>query len=206
MGKSKKIGIAIGISAVVISLSLTVLVFSQQNIWEVYSGGMQPLIKPLDKIKFDPTIPFDSLGVGDIIIFYKPSDTRFVEVMRIVDISTDSQGERIITTKGDANPQPIPGKDFPITEKEYIGKFVEVTESPNTKNCSFENDDLLNYLRNPDCDPPEGIEVDQKNRCVFKLEQNLYVDAKCEESGKAWAQGGCLYLKEEDGQELGICP
>ncbi len=130
MGKSKKIGIGIGVVAVVISLGFIGFVLSQQNIWEVYTGGMQPLIKPLDKIKFDPTIPFDNLEVGDIIIFYKPSDPRFVEVMRIVDISTDSQGERIITTKGDANPQPIPGTDFPITKKEYIGKFVEIIESP----------------------------------------------------------------------------
>ena len=31
---------------------------------------------------------------------------------------------KIIRTKGDVNPASIPGTDFPITEKEYIGKVV----------------------------------------------------------------------------------
>jgi len=130
MGKSKKIGIGIGVAAVVISLGFIGFVLSQQNIFQVSTGAMQPMIKPLDKIKFDPTIPFDNLEVEDIIIFYKPSDPRLVLVSRIVDISTESQGELIITTKGDANPQSIPGTDFPITIKEYIGKFTEIIESP----------------------------------------------------------------------------
>jgi len=128
MNKSKKIGIGIGVAAVVISLGFIGFVFSQQNIWQVSTGAMQPLIQPLDRIKFDSTIPFENLEVDDIIIFYKPSDPRLVLVSRIVDISTESQGERIITTKGDANPQPIDGTDFPITKKEYIGKFVEIID------------------------------------------------------------------------------
>jgi signal peptidase I len=35
-------------------------------------------------------------------------------------------GERIIVTKGDANPSSIPGVDHPITVNDYIGKVVYV--------------------------------------------------------------------------------
>jgi hypothetical protein len=45
---------------------------------------------------------------------------------RIIDIQTDSIGQRIITTKGDANPSSIPGTDSPIKKDNYIGKVISV--------------------------------------------------------------------------------
>jgi signal peptidase len=42
----------------------------------------------------------------------------------VVDIKESS--ERIITTKGDANPASIPGTDYPITKDDYIGEVVYV--------------------------------------------------------------------------------
>ncbi|MGG6460325.1 MAG: hypothetical protein ACM3JQ_02745 [Candidatus Eiseniibacteriota bacterium] len=44
----------------------------------------------------------------------------------MIDIQTDPVGRRIITTKGDNNPSPIPGTDFPIKKDNYIGKVTSV--------------------------------------------------------------------------------
>ena len=41
-----------------------------------------------------------------------------------LDLSTDEQ--KIVRTKGDANPSSIAGTDYPITEKEYLGKVEYV--------------------------------------------------------------------------------
>ncbi|HSF49599.1 MAG TPA: signal peptidase I, partial [Nitrososphaeraceae archaeon] len=71
---------------------------------------------------------FENLKVGDIIVFNRPDGADRVIVHRIIDI-TDKFGEKIIVTKGDANDGIIPGTDFPIREKDYIGK-VEKAELP----------------------------------------------------------------------------
>jgi signal peptidase len=74
---------------------------------------------------------FDNLKIGDIIVFKSPGivediGQREVIVHRIADIQTGLQGERIITTKGDANDGSIPGVDNPIRASNYIGKVVYV--------------------------------------------------------------------------------
>jgi signal peptidase len=68
---------------------------------------------------------FDSLKVGDIIVFNRPEGGDRVIVHRIIDM-TDRFGEKIIVTKGDANEGLIPGTDFPIREKDYIGTVAYV--------------------------------------------------------------------------------
>jgi signal peptidase I len=72
---------------------------------------------------------FKGLNLGDIIVFHRPDGADRVIVHRVADIKDiiiGSQEERFIRTKGDANPSSIPGVDFPITEKEYIGKVAFV--------------------------------------------------------------------------------
>jgi signal peptidase I len=76
-------------------------------------------------------VPFDSLKVGDIIVFkcYGTDDSGQHEniVHRIAQIVTDPfNGERIIRTNGDANPNSIPGVDYLIFQQNYIGKVVYV--------------------------------------------------------------------------------
>jgi signal peptidase len=53
---------------------------------------------------------------------------RVVEIIQTDDKSNDnkSSSNRIIRTKGDANPSSIPGIDYPIREQDYIGKVVYV--------------------------------------------------------------------------------
>jgi hypothetical protein len=43
-------------------------------------------------------------------------------VARLIDYVTDSEGKGLIITKGDANPDSIPGIDYPIYNKDYIGR------------------------------------------------------------------------------------
>lgn len=75
---------------------------------------------------------FNKLKIGDIIVFKTPGVSNDGEhkviVHRVAQIlNTDStKGERVIRTKGDANPYSIPYLDYPIKEEDYIGKVVYV--------------------------------------------------------------------------------
>ena len=132
MRKAKKIAIGIGIAIVVIffaNMGYATYFVTENLVFRITSESMAPTLEVDDMIVADDSVPFDSLEIGDIIVFDRPSDHERVIVMRIVDISTDSQGERTITTKGDANPSSIPGTDFPITKEEYIGKVSQIIES-----------------------------------------------------------------------------
>ena len=68
--------------------------------------------------------------VGEIIVFKSPAslipnEQHKIIVHRIVHIST-VDGNRVITTKGDANDGSIPYIDYPLREQNYIGKVVYV--------------------------------------------------------------------------------
>ena len=111
----------------VANIALTVYFFTQDNILKVTSRAMEPALSVNDAIIFDKTIPFDSLEIGDIIVFHKPTDHDIMIVMRIVEVMDDDP--LTFRTKGDANPTSILGTDFPITKEEYIGKVTEIIET-----------------------------------------------------------------------------
>jgi signal peptidase I len=92
--------------------------------------SMYPNIRSNDGVVVDTHFPFNNLSVGDIIVF-NSYDTisrgqHIVIIHRVVQIINDRQGERIIGTKGDANPDSIPGIDYPVFQQNYIGKVVSV--------------------------------------------------------------------------------
>ena len=71
------------------------------------------------------------MKVGAIIVFktYGTDDSgqHITIVHRVAEIVTDlNNGQKVIRTKGDANPGSIPGADYPIFEQNYIGKVVYV--------------------------------------------------------------------------------
>jgi len=74
-------------------------------------------------------VPFNSLKIGDIIVFKTygtdASGNHTTTVHRVARIATEN-GQRIIGAKGDANPDSIPGVDYPIFQRNYIGKVVYV--------------------------------------------------------------------------------
>ena len=90
----------------------------------VVSGSMIPVLQVYDIIVIQGHDPFEEVEIGDIIVFDRPKDHNRVIVHRVVSITNEDP--KTIRTQGDANPASIPGTDFPITEKEYIGKVAYI--------------------------------------------------------------------------------
>ena len=107
--------------------------FGEPNpFYVVASGSMIPNLNINDFVIVSHNIQFDNLKVGDIIVFrtyYPNPDTGQQEIIvhRVAQIVTDpDNSQRIIRTKGDANPGSIPQLDYPIFQQNYIGKVVYV--------------------------------------------------------------------------------
>ena len=84
---------------------------------------MAPTMNTYDVILIQE-IPFEEIQVGDIIVFDRPEVGNRIIVSRVVEIMNDEP--KIIKAKKDTHVSSIPGIDFPVTEKEYFGKVVEV--------------------------------------------------------------------------------
>jgi signal peptidase len=117
--------IAIVAAGILIIWTSLWIVFGTQNpFYVVSSESMVPVLQVYDILVVQGNHPFESVNLGDIIVFYRPSDHDRVIVHRVVSISDEYPYS--LRTKGDANPASITGVDFPITEREYIGKVVQV--------------------------------------------------------------------------------
>jgi signal peptidase len=126
--KDKKYSIIKDIAIIVIGVVLiwfaVNVVFNVDNpFYVVSSGSMIPVLNVGDILIVKDGNTFNSLKVGDIIVFNRPQGGDRVIVHRIIEI-TDRFGEKVIVTKGDANDGIIPGTDFPILEKDYIGSVA----------------------------------------------------------------------------------
>jgi signal peptidase len=123
--KDKKFSLIKDIAIIVIGVVLiwfaVKVVFNVDNpFYVVSSGSMIPVLNVGDILIVKDGNTFQSLKEGDIIVFNRPQGGDRVIVHRILEIS-DRFGEKVIVTKGDANDGIIPGTDFPIREKDYIG-------------------------------------------------------------------------------------
>lgn len=114
----------IAVGVIVIWVGLQIAFGTQNPFYVVASGSMIPNLLVYDVLIVQGHEPFEDIQVGDIIVFNRPSDHNRVIVHRVASIIDDDP--KTIRTKGDANPASIPGTDFPITEKEYIGKVAYV--------------------------------------------------------------------------------
>ncbi|MEM2923149.1 MAG: signal peptidase I [Candidatus Nitrosocaldus sp.] len=114
--------IVIGVASV--WLALRVAFATDNPFYVVSSESMVPTLQVYDVIVVRNGSTFDEVKRGDIIVFNSPSTHDRVIVHRVVKVEHSS--EKVITTKGDNNPISIPGIDYPITKKEYIGKVVFV--------------------------------------------------------------------------------
>jgi signal peptidase len=101
----------------------------------VVSESMIPTLRTGDAILIssdDATCStFNCLKVGDIIVFEpnsRPKDLQPGEIIvhRVQAIGLDADNQRVLRTKGDANPNSIETTDYPITENQYVGKVIYV--------------------------------------------------------------------------------
>ena len=109
---------------VAIGASLYLVYGTPNPFYVVSSGSMIPALLEFDILVVNSNVPFEEIEVGDIIVFNHPSGIQRVIVHRVVAVIDDDP--LTIRTKGDANPSSIPGVDFPIREKEYIGEVMHV--------------------------------------------------------------------------------
>ena len=121
--------VIIVVAIAVIWLGLQAVFGTANPFYVVSSGSMIPALEIYDVIVVEGNTPFEDVEKGDIIVFYSPKlyeqGKERVIVHRVsLDLSTDEQ--KIVRTKGDANPSSIAGTDYPITEKEYLGKVEYV--------------------------------------------------------------------------------
>ena len=121
--------VIIAVAIAVIWLGLQAVFGTANPFYVVSSGSMIPALEVYDVIVVEGNTPFEDVVKGDIIVFYSPKlyeqGKERVIVHRVsLDLSTDEQ--KIVRTKGDANPSSIAGTDYPITEKEYLGKVEYV--------------------------------------------------------------------------------
>jgi len=112
------------IGVIIIWVGLQVIFGTSNPFYVVSSGSMIPKLQVFDVLVVQGHDPFETVEVGNIIVFNRPSGHDRVIVHRVVSIIDDDP--LTIRTKGDANPASIPGTDFPITEEEYIGKVKYV--------------------------------------------------------------------------------
>ncbi len=114
--------VIVGVGVLVIWIGLQVAFGTQNPFYVVASGSMVPELQVYDVLVVQGHEPFDDIGIGDIIVFNRPSDHNKVIVHRVVSIINDDP--KTVRTQGDANSASIRGTDFPITEEEYIGKVA----------------------------------------------------------------------------------
>ena len=120
--------IIIVVAIAVIWLGLQAVFGTANPFYVVSSGSMIPALEIYDVIVVEGNTPFDDVKKGDIIVFYSPKlyeqGKERVIVHRVTLIMDDDP--KIVRTKGDSNPGSIAGTDYPITEKEYLGKVEHV--------------------------------------------------------------------------------
>lgn len=72
--------------------------------------------------------------------------------------------------------------------------------------CSFANDSLLNYLRNPHCARPLGVELHEDYGCVTTVDRRGYTKVECEDQNRAIIENGCLRINIMENNTVLKCP
>ena len=122
---------------IIVGLCITVILALglPSRFYVVVSESMIPTLRTGDAVLIssnnDTCSSFNCLKVGDIIVFEPSSQTRYsgsdkIIVHRVEAISLDADGQRVLRTKGDANPHSIQTVDYPITKNQYVGKVIHV--------------------------------------------------------------------------------
>ena len=120
--------IIVVVAVLIIWVGLYAIFGTSNPFYVVSSGSMIPTLEVYDVIVVESHTPFEDIKKSDIIVFFSPAKYERGEerviVHRVEQIIEEDP--KVIKTRGDNNPRSIQGTDFPITEREYIGK-VEYT-------------------------------------------------------------------------------
>src|SRR5574341_830024 len=117
------LSLIVGVVLITIALSY---IFSERNVlYIITSGSMSPTINIDDLVVVNGLASVSTLKTGDIIVFHSPDMTSGIITHRIVDVVQSQDGPYAVT-KGDANRRSIPDVDYPITDKDLIGKVAFV--------------------------------------------------------------------------------
>lgn len=85
----------------------------------VLSGSMEPVLSPGDVVVVRP-VAADDLRTGDVVTFQPVSDDPSLVTHRVVGIGSTGGGDRVFTTRGDANG----ADDDPVTADQVMGRVV----------------------------------------------------------------------------------
>lgn len=143
------------VAALVLGYATVIVATGESYPFTIVTGtSMRPTILPGSVALIDK-VPFNQLNVGDVIVFTpqlaelyhcdsSPGSSLSSEslvpcyvIHRIVAINHDSNGNRILQTKGDNNSYSLPEIDTNINSSMYVGKVVlefplagYITEAP----------------------------------------------------------------------------
>jgi len=127
--------IIVGVVVLIIWLGLTTIFGTANPFYVVASGSMLPTLEVNDVIVIESNTAFEDVKKSDIIVFFSPlkyekflngePDGEERVIVHRVELVV-SEDPKIIKTRGDNNPRSMKGIDFPITEREYIGKVEYV--------------------------------------------------------------------------------
>ena len=120
--------VIIVVAIAIIWLGLQAVFGTANPFYVVSSGSMIPVLQIYDVIVVEGNTQFADIEKGDIIVFYSPKLYEQGKERGIVHRVSLLMGEdpKIVRTRGDANAASIAGTDYPITEKEYLGKVEYV--------------------------------------------------------------------------------
>jgi signal peptidase I len=130
-----KVPSAVCMTAVFLTVIAPVMdVYAQAPIASLFllkNNSMLPNLHKDDVVIVDRYVPFDTLKIGDIIVFRTITNTgqHIITIHRVAQIENDTHGQTVISAKGDANPDSIPSIDYPVLRQNYIGKVVYILDA-----------------------------------------------------------------------------
>ncbi len=110
-------------------ISYSGFIVGSESMEPSFRTGDLLIVKKVNNLSTAQGNEFNNLKVGDAILFKNPAffnkKGQLINIVhRVIEIYKDSKGEKIVKTKGDANPVSIPKIDYPLFQKYYIGKVV----------------------------------------------------------------------------------
>ena len=132
-----KVPSAVCMTAVFLSVIAPVMnVYARAPIASLFllkNNSMLPNLHKDDIVIVDRYVPFNTLKIGNIIVFRTFGITNtgqhIITIHRVAQIVNDTHGQTVISAKGDANPDSIPSIDYPVFQQNYIGKVVYILDA-----------------------------------------------------------------------------